>query len=483
MMIQSSNPISVLPGLENTGNAAQILPAAGSNTVAFTSSLLQQLAMLQDKLPNNVAVEPNVLPDLQANQSSNAANTVGQDVQNFAGLFGKASPTAKKTDPGINLDDTLNTLSDVLQYLQGLNADPAVPAQTQTAGDVAGQTQLIKDHTADSSSDADQVVDPSALMAAMSASLQQIQQLPQTQQQPLTPLPALKQSKDQAVSNQIPVLSDLYTNQDVSVLKNSSPNGNSGSRNETNSVVQNDNGKSANSDKQTLAFDANNAVTMGTASNQNNTAQNTGQEKQTATGNDGFNISVLADQSPSIDAGKNPTQIATDIANLNQAVSNGKTIQAPAMVKNIAHPEWNTELGQKLIWMHNQDIPSAELRLNPQHLGPITIKVDVDQGQTTVSFTAQHAEVKEAIEAAIPKLREMLGSQQLNLVDVNVSQQQSDQKPGNGFFQTAGGQGQSNKSRQSGQQVNSAIQPSLDIADEIESGRAIASNGLLSLFA
>jgi flagellar hook-length control protein FliK len=153
------------------------------------------------------------------------------------------------------------------------------------------------------------------------------------------------------------------------------------------------------------------------------------------------------------------------------------------LIKHFNDPGWQQELGDKLIWMHKQSMPSAELRLNPEHLGPILVKIDVSHEQATVAFTTQHLAVKEAIEAAIPKLREMLGGQQLNLADVNVSQQQSDQKqPARDFFQMASEQGQRRQSDLDGQ-ANGVVNEAQNIVDEIEAGRAIASNGLLSLFA
>ena len=234
-------------------------------------------------------------------------------------------------------------------------------------------------------------------------------------------------------------------------------------------------------EKQPLALDNGAAGGM---LGQGNAAHNAGQEMQMTQDKAGDDPAVSANPAGNVETDKNPSRMAADIAQLNQAVSTGKTAEAPAMDRHLSHPDWNQELGQKLIWMHKQDVPSAELRLNPQHLGPISIKVDVDQNQqTTVTFTAQHAEVKDAIEAAIHKLREMLGGQQLTLADVNVSQQQSDQKQPRDFFQTASQQGRGNKSGQDGDAETSANSAVVDVADEIDSGRATVSNGLLSLFA
>jgi Flagellar hook-length control protein FliK. len=92
------------------------------------------------------------------------------------------------------------------------------------------------------------------------------------------------------------------------------------------------------------------------------------------------------------------------------------------MTKPLSHPEWNKDLGERIVWMNSRAIPSAEIRMNPPHLGPISVRVDVSDDQATVVFTAQHAAVRETLEASIPKLREMMSAQHLNLAEVNISQ-------------------------------------------------------------
>ncbi len=176
-------------------------------------------------------------------------------------------------------------------------------------------------------------------------------------------------------------------------------------------------------------------------------------------------------------------RFATDIALLNRAVITENKVGIPPMTKHFSDPEWNKEMGERIVWMHKQAIPSAELRLNPEHLGPIKIKIDLTQDQATVAFTAQHAVVKEAIEASIPKLRELFSAQQLNLSDVNVSQNDSGQKQSKESEQM-GGETNSDKPKDESEIVtNENTENTIDIVNEIETGRAIASNGVLSIFA
>ena len=62
------------------------------------------------------------------------------------------------------------------------------------------------------------------------------------------------------------------------------------------------------------------------------------------------------------------------------------------------------------------------MRINPPHLGPIDIQLTLQNDQASVSFGAQHGVVREALEAAIPRLREMFGDNNLQLVNVDVGQ-------------------------------------------------------------
>ena len=181
--------------------------------------------------------------------------------------------------------------------------------------------------------------------------------------------------------------------------------------------------------------------------------------------------------------------IAADISLLNRQIlnsTNESKTEAPPMTRSFNHPEWQNEFSERIVWMHNKSIPAAELRLNPQHLGPISIRIDVSQDQATIGFTAQHAAVREAIEAAIPKLKEMLNGQQLNLAEVNVSQQNfSEQKQPQGFFQNEQKQNNNQQGKNFSMDGNHTenIENAAELTEEIERGRAVASNGLLNIYA
>jgi flagellar hook-length control protein FliK len=171
-----------------------------------------------------------------------------------------------------------------------------------------------------------------------------------------------------------------------------------------------------------------------------------------------------------------PQQIL-DMAQLDRQLVSRPDV--PAITKPLAHPDWSKELGDRIIWMNNKAIPAAEIKLNPQHLGPISVRIDINQDQATVTFSAQHGAVREALEASIPRLREMMSAQQLNLVDVNISQYSTDQgrSSSQGFAQTAG------DSRTGQENTSMAAEGVSEAGEDIENGPAVVSKGLLSLYA
>lgn len=82
---------------------------------------------------------------------------------------------------------------------------------------------------------------------------------------------------------------------------------------------------------------------------------------------------------------------------------------------------WDQALGQKVVWMVAGELQSASLTLNPPDLGPLEVVLNVSNNQATVSFTAAQPEVRQALEDAVPKLREMLGDAGIQLGEANVS--------------------------------------------------------------
>ncbi|MCX7248786.1 MAG: flagellar hook-length control protein FliK [Burkholderiales bacterium] len=81
---------------------------------------------------------------------------------------------------------------------------------------------------------------------------------------------------------------------------------------------------------------------------------------------------------------------------------------------------WDQAVGEKLVWMVNQKHQVAQLHLNPPELGPLKISISLDQNQASAQFFSAHASVREALETAMPRLREMLADSGITLGNASV---------------------------------------------------------------
>jgi len=86
-------------------------------------------------------------------------------------------------------------------------------------------------------------------------------------------------------------------------------------------------------------------------------------------------------------------------------------------------PGWDHALGSRVRWMANQGVQVAELRLSPPNLGPLQVRLQVEGDRTHINILAPHAATREAVEAALPRLREMFAESGMNLGDVNVREE------------------------------------------------------------
>lgn len=107
--------------------------------------------------------------------------------------------------------------------------------------------------------------------------------------------------------------------------------------------------------------------------------------------------------------------------NVAQAATPAAPPVSGAISQPVASPSWGDVLGDRVMWMVGQQQQGAELRLNPPSLGPLEIKLSMSDGQATLTFNTQHMPVKEALEAATPRLREMFGESGINLGNVSVN--------------------------------------------------------------
>lgn len=111
-----------------------------------------------------------------------------------------------------------------------------------------------------------------------------------------------------------------------------------------------------------------------------------------------------------------------------------------------AREQWGEALSQRISLMTARNQSEARVQLDPPELGRLMIQIQVNSDQAAVSFTSPHAMVRDALEASMPRLQEMLSEQGLDLLDVDISdqsRQQADEQGGDepGLLAGAGDDG------------------------------------------
>lgn len=91
------------------------------------------------------------------------------------------------------------------------------------------------------------------------------------------------------------------------------------------------------------------------------------------------------------------------------------------LTPSVGTTAWSQALGEKVVWMAAGAQQTASLTLNPPNLGPLQIVLNLTNDQASASFFSAQPEVRQALEAAFPKLREMMNEAGIQLGQASVS--------------------------------------------------------------
>ena len=104
-------------------------------------------------------------------------------------------------------------------------------------------------------------------------------------------------------------------------------------------------------------------------------------------------------------------------------------------------------MGERVMMMISQGKQEVQIRLDPAELGSMFIKVNIQQDQLQLNIQTQAGLSKDIIEQNMPRLREQLAQQGIQLGEANVqqqSQQQGQQQQNNGMNAMSGRQTHNN---------------------------------------
>ncbi|MCS6136695.1 flagellar hook-length control protein FliK [Shewanella baltica] len=110
--------------------------------------------------------------------------------------------------------------------------------------------------------------------------------------------------------------------------------------------------------------------------------------------------------------------------------------QMQEMIQRFSHV-----MKQQLITMVSQGIQHAEIRLDPPELGHMLVKIQVHGDQTQVQFHVTQTQTRDLVEQAMPRLRELLQEQGMQLADSHVSQGGQGERREGGFGDGGGSNG------------------------------------------
>lgn len=86
----------------------------------------------------------------------------------------------------------------------------------------------------------------------------------------------------------------------------------------------------------------------------------------------------------------------------------------------VRSPGFASELGEKVVWLAGRQGQVAELSLNPPQMGAVEVRLSLSGGEAGAQFFSANPVVREALEAALPRLRELLAQAGISLGEAQV---------------------------------------------------------------
>ncbi|TKF32367.1 flagellar hook-length control protein FliK [Vibrio kanaloae] len=87
----------------------------------------------------------------------------------------------------------------------------------------------------------------------------------------------------------------------------------------------------------------------------------------------------------------------------------------------------NEQVAEKVQMMMSKNLKNLDIRLDPPELGQMKIRMTMNNDVANVHFTVSNQQARDVIEQTLPRLREMLAQQGMQLADSSVQQQSSGQ--------------------------------------------------------
>ncbi|PPU08008.1 flagellar hook-length control protein FliK [Xanthomonas arboricola] len=100
---------------------------------------------------------------------------------------------------------------------------------------------------------------------------------------------------------------------------------------------------------------------------------------------------------------------------------------SPTPTPEMGSDSFDDAIGARMSWLADQKIGHAHIKVTPNEMGPVEVRLHLDGDKVNASFSSANADVRQALEQSLPRLREMLGQNGFQLGQADVGQQQQSQ--------------------------------------------------------
>lgn len=94
---------------------------------------------------------------------------------------------------------------------------------------------------------------------------------------------------------------------------------------------------------------------------------------------------------------------------------------SPQLDAPIGSARWGEQLSNQVIVLAQSATPSADIRVTPPELGPVHVRISVEDGVASIVLSAPVQETRQALEAALPALHDALAESGISLGESAVS--------------------------------------------------------------
>ncbi|HEY1033524.1 MAG TPA: flagellar hook-length control protein FliK, partial [Pseudoxanthomonas sp.] len=123
-------------------------------------------------------------------------------------------------------------------------------------------------------------------------------------------------------------------------------------------------------------------------------------------------------------------------SNASLGLARTETVNAMAAPSADLHGgHFDEDIGDAVRWMADQKIGHAHIKVTPNELGTVEIRLRLEGDRVHADFASTQADVRQALESSLPRLREMLGQQGFQLAHADVGHQHAPPSQGSGAGQ------------------------------------------------